>query len=229
MKTAALGLAAISLALLTGCATGAGKLEGPPDARGWQLTSGAEGCAAFNKDVAIGSPDGRTLIFGVSGVVADGLWVIQADGRDIELGFETNGDTARARLPISAATELTRASTLRVDWPDKQIAVAPPSPETLAAVMACGLKAVDSRIAAERRSQRLMVMGAALSGAGRAMQGASSEPAAFSTPANHGLTCFKSAERVSGMYRNCVYSCGAAGSVTRTVGAAEMCPITVEN
>lgn len=46
--------------------------------------------------------------------------------------------------------------------------------------------------------------------------------------AGAGMACFKRGDVVSGLYRNCFYSCGAAGTVAKTIGAAELCPITLD-
>jgi hypothetical protein len=43
-----------------------------------------------------------------------------------------------------------------------------------------------------------------------------------------GMLCTKKAEWVSGMNRNCVYNCGGSDAV-QTVGAAELCPITINH
>ena len=78
--------------------------------------------------------------------------------------------------------------------------------------------------ATPEESARMIAVGRMLSGAGAAMRGsevASPEPGA-------GMACQLAAQQVSGMYRNCVYRCGAAGVVARTVGAADFCPITLD-
>jgi hypothetical protein len=53
-------------------------------------------------------------------------------------------------------------------------------------------------------------------------------PTPVSAAPSAGLTCFKRGDVVSGLYRNCIYSCGAAGTVAKTIGAAELCPISLQ-
>jgi len=59
------------------------------------------------------------------------------------------------------------------------------------------------------------------------MQGAPAyDPTPVAATPSYGLTCFAAASQVNGLYRNCAYRCGAGGVVYRTIGAADICPVT---
>ena len=74
----------------------------------------------------------------------------------------------------------------------------------------------EAKFKEEQRDEALIRFLGALAGAGA--------PSRHSAPQPQG--CFLNSSVVSGMYRNCIYRC-VAGNVSRTVGAAELCPISM--
>jgi hypothetical protein len=105
-----------------------------------------------------------------------------------------------------------------------------------AVVAVIGLAVGLSGCLSPEQSARLMIMGQAMQGAGAAMRGTQASyappaPGAGSYPPSEpgaGGICTLGAARMSGLYRNCVYTCGAAGVITRTVGAADLCPTSID-
>jgi hypothetical protein len=75
----------------------------------------------------------------------------------------------------------------------------------------------EAKFKEEQRDEALLRFLGALAGAGA--------PSRYSTPQPQG--CFLNSSVVSGMYRNCIYRC-VAGNVSRTVGAAELCPLSMQ-
>jgi TPR repeat protein len=75
----------------------------------------------------------------------------------------------------------------------------------------------EAKFKEEQRDEALLRFLGALAGAGA--------PSRYSAPQPQG--CFLNSSVVSGMYRNCIYRC-VAGNVSRTVGAAELCPLSIQ-
>lgn len=92
-------------------------------------------------------------------------------------------------------------------------------------LLAAGLSGCLHRATPEEQA-RMIAVGQALQGAGAAMRSHTPEPAYGSAP-SLGAICYSTAEWTSGLYKTCAYNC-PGGTVTRTLGAADLCPITVE-
>ena len=89
----------------------------------------------------------------------------------------------------------------------------------------CRLVMEERRIEARRESAaRMQALGAAMTSASRAMDGA--RGASSSASSHTGTACFGRGEARSGLNKICYYSC-TGSTVAHNVGSADLCPLTI--
>jgi hypothetical protein len=194
----------------------------PP--QGWLNVSDKEFCAVQRGAVALGTDDGVRFVLGIEGVAQDGARVrpVQIGATSLALTFSPAREGVAAELDSAAMGALLNASTIEAYWMPGLKGDLEELPAALEALQACGVTRAHRSAAGARRRE----FANRLAAAGAIMRDREDPPATGAVVGAGGGVCFKRREWTSGFNKNCVYSCTGSEAV-QTIGAAQLCPLTI--
>lgn len=192
---------------------------------GWTDASERGACGLRRGPFGIGHNGGEFIFVVASpGLSKTRFRSIEIDGKSYGAQFVYSKEGGGAIMSPAMVRALSVGKTVSVDWPEfRATETLEMATEAMVSVLDCGAALAEKARKRAEGAQRMMAFGAALRGAGAALNsGAEPAPA---TPGG-GMSCPLQSQAASGFYRNCAYRC-ITGTVVRTVGAAELCPITL--